>query len=158
MPSFETFEMYARRIEEEMSPTARAQAYRPRQKRCASCGAEHDLSARECVECGNEFPPPQERLKACGDCSALNPISAKECHACGQAFGHDFSLTLDEALRTGAIVRGMDIEEIEVQEAEAMAPKVRSLMLRSGDHRLVKIVQTLPDESWARLKSILAAE
>lgn len=158
MPSFETFEMYARRIEEEMSPAARAQAYRPRQKRCASCGAEHDLNARECTECGYEFPAPQERLKTCGDCSALNPISAKECHACGQAFGHDFSLTLDEALRTGAIVRGMDIDEVEVQEAEAMAPKVRSLMLRSGDHRLVKIVQTLPDESWARLKSILAAE
>jgi len=158
MPSFETFEMYARRIEEEMSPSARAQASRPRQKRCASCGAEHDLSARECVECGYEFPVSQERLKACDDCASLNPISAKECHACGAGFGHDFSLTLDEALRTGAIVRGMDIDEVEVQEAEAMAPKVRSLMLRSGDHRLVKIVQTLPDESWARLKSILAAD
>jgi len=150
--------MYARRIEEEMSPAARAQAYRARQKRCASCGAEHDLSARECTECGYEFPAPREHLKACGNCSALNPVGAKECHACGQAFGHDFSLSLDEALRTGAIVRGMDIDEVEVQEAEAMAPKVRALVLRSGDHRLVKIVQTLPDESWARLRSILATD
>ena len=158
MPSFDTFEKFARRIEEEMSPAARAREYRPMKKRCASCGAEHDLQARDCRECGYEFPAPRERLKACGQCSALNPIAARECHSCGNRFGHDFSLTLDEALRTGAIVRGMDIDEVEVQEAEAMAPKVRSLVLRSGDHRLVKIVQTLPDESWARLKSILAVK
>jgi len=158
MPSFETFEIYARRIEEEMSPAARAQSDRPRKKRCPSCGAEHDLHETVCCGCGCEFPIAPERTKACADCSALNPVQARDCHSCGEKFGHDFKLSLDEALRTGAIVRGMDIEEVEVQEAETMAPRVRSLMLRSGDHRLVKIVQTLPDESWARLKTILEAE
>jgi hypothetical protein len=34
-------------------------------------------------------------------------------------------LTLDEALRAGAIIRGMDIEEEEVQLAEKMAVPVR---------------------------------
>ena len=85
-------------------------------------------------------------------------MAARECHACGESFGHDFSLTLDEALRTGAIVRGMDIDEAEVQEAERIAPNVRASVLRSGDHRLVQIVRVLPDESWARLRAILAAD
>ena len=46
---------------------------------------------------------------------------------------HDFILTLDEALRTGAIVRGMDLDESEVQEGERIAEIVRGRVLRSGD-------------------------
>ena len=48
----------------------------------------------------------------------------------------------------------MDIDEEEVREAEHIAPLVRNRILGSGDHRLIKIIQTLPDESWARLKNI----
>ena len=108
--------------------------------------------------CSYEFPIPPERVKNCGDCGAINPLAAKDCHACGKSFGHDFQLTLDEALRTGAIVRGMDIDEAEVQEGERIAPKVRAAVLLSGDQRLVRIVQTLPDESWARLRTIFTTE
>ena len=85
-------------------------------------------------------------------------MSAKNCNHCGQAFSAaEFSLTLREALRQGAIVRGMDLEEAEVQDAEAIAATVRSRILSTGDEKLVKIVQTLPEESWMRLKSILDA-
>ena len=66
-----------------------------------------------------------------------------------------FKLSLDEALRAGAIVRGMDIEEDDVRVGETIAPLVRAKVLRSGDHRLVHILKTLPDESWGRLQSIL---
>ena len=100
----------------------------------------------------------RERVKNCDDCGAINPLAAKECHACGKSFELAFHLTLDEALRTGAIVRGMDIDEAEVQEAERIAPSVRSAVLRSGDQRLVQIVRVLPDESWARLRTILTAD
>jgi hypothetical protein len=51
----------------------------------------------------------------------------------------------------------MDIDESEVLAAEEIAPAVRNLILRSGDSKLVKILQTLPDESWARLRKILVA-
>lgn len=156
MPSFETFETYARRVEEEMSLPTRADTP-PRQKRCPACRHECSLGASECPECGYEFPARTERVKTCTECGALNPIAASTCHACGTSFEHSFALTLDEALRTGAIVRGMDIDESEVQAAEQMAPTVRKLVLQSGDQRLVRILQTLPDESWARLKNILAA-
>jgi superfamily II DNA or RNA helicase len=158
MPSFETFETYARRVEEEMPASQRANNQPPRLKRCASCAHECALNARECPACGYEFPVGPERVKNCDDCGAINPLAAKNCHACGKQFGHDFQLTLDEALRTGAIVRGMDIDEAEVREAERIAPNVRSAVLRSGDQRLVQIVKSLPDESWARLRTIFTAE
>lgn len=157
MPSFETFEVYARRIEDEMSPSARAKDDSPRAKKCPECGHDCELGTHTCPECGHEFPVNAPRFKQCGDCGALNPVTASKCHACGATFTQSFTITLDEALRAGAIVRGMDIAENEVIEAEAMAPTVRQLVLNSGDQRLVKILQTLPDESWARLKNILAA-
>ena len=157
MPSFQTFEAYARRIEEEMSPAARKGEGKPRHKRCADCGHECDLGETTCPVCEYEFPKAPERVKACDDCGAINPLGAESCHQCGNKFSQSFSLTLDEALRTGAIVRGIDLDEEEVQESEQIAEVVRGRILRSGDQRLVKIIQTLPDESWARLRTILAA-
>lgn len=158
MPSFETFEVYARRVEEEMSSAVRSAKDEPRTKRCGVCGHECALGDKECPSCGHEFPVAPKRTKPCGKCGALNPVTANSCHACGESFSQTFTLTLDEALRAGAIVRGMDLEESEVREAEQMAPNVRNSILRSGDNRLVRILNTLPDESWARLKSILVAE
>ncbi|MBN8437998.1 MAG: DEAD/DEAH box helicase family protein [Accumulibacter sp.] len=158
MPSFDTFEAFARRVENEMPATAHSQSSDPKTKRCPVCGSECALAERFCPGCGHEFPAGPQRLKSCDDCGALNPITAVACHACGATFTQNFMLTLDEALRAGAIVRGMDIDETEVLAAEEIAPAVRKLILRSGDGKLVKILQTLPDESLARLRSILVAQ
>ena len=155
MPSFETFEVYARRVEEEMSASARAHSEDTHTKKCAACGEECHLGDKICPSCGYEFPRAPERTKNCTKCGAINPAAATKCHACGSSFQQGFKLTLDEALRTGAIIRGMDINEEEVRSAEDMAPKVRNMILQSGDQRLVKILKVLPDESWARLKTIL---
>lgn len=157
MPLFDTFEMFARRVEDEMSPSARAPAPAPRSKRCPSCGEECALGASECSACGHEFPRGPQRFKSCTSCGSLNPIAAERCDACGAPFGEGFTLTLDEALRTGAIVRGIDIDEDDVRTAERMADAVRSRILGSGDEKLVRILRTLPDESWARLKDILGS-
>lgn len=154
MPSFETFERYARRVEEEMPPSQRVNC-EPQSKRCPICGQECALGDRECSSCGHEFPAPPARFKPCPQCGALNPQSAAACATCGAAFATGFTLTLDEALRTGAIVRGMDLEESEVREAEQIAPIIRSRVLQSGDEKLVRILKVLPDESWARLRDIL---
>lgn len=154
MPSFETFENFARRVEDEMSPKARHASEQERFKRCSECGQKCSISTTDCPVCDTTFPIAAERLKTCGQCGDLNPIAAKECHGCGESFSHDIKITLEEALRNGAIARGMDIEEHEVREAEDLAPLVRNRILGSGDHRLIKIIQTLPDESWARLRNI----
>ena len=157
MPSFDIFEDYARKIEDEMPPsTLKESSSKPKLKRCPKCHAESALSATGCSECGHEFGKTKERFKSCPDCSSLNPLSATSCHACGSKFSPAFVLTLDEALRNGAIVRGMDIDEKTVQESEEIAPKVRNLILKSGDDKLLKVIKTLPDESMARLRDILS--
>ncbi len=158
MPSLDTLERYARRIEDEMSPSARAIDDKPRSKRCPACRHECGLGDKTCPHCGQEFPVSAARCRSCPDCGALNPVTACSCHACGASLLQTFTLTLDEALRTGAIVRGLDIAENEVRSSERMAPEVRSRVLRSGDEKLVRILRVLPDESWARLRDILATD
>jgi len=154
MPSFDTFEHYARRIEDEMSPQVRHESIGEKFKRCGECGHKCSLNTQDCPICDSEFPSPPEKIKTCGECKGLNPKAAQSCHECGASFNHDITITLEEALRDGAIVRGMDIDEREVREAEDLAPLVRKRILSSGDHRLIRIIQTLPDESWARLRNI----
>ena len=114
------------------------------------------MSAPECANCGYRFPAAgQVRFKSCPTCAALNANSAASCQSCGASFRASFVLTLDEALRTVAIIRGMDIQEDEVKLGEEMAMPVREKILRSGDEQLVRILRILPEESFARLKGIL---
>jgi len=87
-----------------------------------------------------------------------NLLGAKTCTSCGKPFTTDFNLKLDEALRTGAIIRGMDITESEVLEAEKMATHVRKAILQSGDARLIKLLQVMPEEILGHLKQILDAK
>jgi len=49
----------------------------------------------------------------------------------------------------------MDIEEDEAREGETIAGDVREKILRSGDEKLLRILRTLPEQSWARLRNIL---
>jgi superfamily II DNA or RNA helicase len=155
MPSFDTFDTYARRVEDEMSTSARVVEARPRTKRCPSCANECDLGATTCPECAHAFPARATRFKPCPACGALNSPAVAACIQCGGSFAPEFTLTLDDALRAGAIIRGMDVEEDEVRQAEQIAPTVRERVLVSGDRALIRVLRTLPDESWARLQNIL---
>ena len=65
-------------------------------------------------------------------------------------------LSLDEALRTGAIVRGMELDEAEVVAGEAVAGRMRNRVLKSGDSTLIRVYRMLPDESLARFLDIAA--
>ena len=156
MPAFKTFEKYAKRVEDEMSPAQRVDPGPPKEKICPQCGESHPLSATEC-ECGFQFPkrPESPDVKKCTGCGALNLRSADSCHACGQSFSAEFTLTLEEALRVGAIVRGMELDEDEVQGAEDIAPELKTLLLKSGDQHLIRFLKTMPEESYSRLGKIL---
>jgi len=156
MPAFAMFEEYARRVEDEMSPAAKATAGPTKTKRCPTCGSKCELRTQSCRSCGHEFPVATPKYKPCGGCGALNSMGARSCQAFGKSFAAEFVLTLDEALRNGAIVRGMDLDEGEVQVGEQIAPEVRARALRTGDETLVRLLRTLPDESWARLRDILS--
>ena len=157
MPHLDTLENYARRVEAEMSPAYRLDPGRPRSKCCPVCEKDCPLGAKVCDFCGHEFPERTPRLKSCDECGSLNPVSATSCQNCGKSFSIEFDLTLDEALRAGAIVRGMDLDETEVLEGEKIAPETRRKILAAGDETLVKIIKVLPEESWARLRAILEA-
>lgn len=156
MPSFDILETFARRVEDEMSAAARSDTGPAKTKKCPACTTEASLGAKFCEVCGFEFPTAPPRFKPCATSGGLNPLSAPTCQHCGDKFGTDFTLSLDEALRTGAIVRGMDIEEGDVQEGEAMAGTVRKMVMASGDAKLVKVIRQLPEESWARLKKLMS--
>lgn len=155
MPSFDIMETFARRIEEEMSPGARKDAGPPKTKKCPICATEAPIGAVICDGCEFEFPKAPARFKPCTHCNGLNKLSARTCQHCGEKFGADFVLTLDEALRTGAIVRGMDVDETDVQQGEQMAENVRRQIMDSGDEKLVKVIRQLPEESWAKLRKIM---
>ena len=101
------------------------------------------------------IPPRTAGFKTCSDCESLNPIGAEECQVCGHSFRHDFEISLNEALRIGAIIRGMDLDEEEVREGEKIRVEIRSAILSSGDDAMIKVVQQLPEESWGRLRKIL---
>jgi len=155
MPSFETFEVYARRVEEEMSAGARKEDAPAKMKRCPMCASEVPLGVQFCESCGFEFPKAGKKFKICEQCQSQNLMSAKICQACGAKFGAEYVITLDEALRTGAIIRGMDLDEQEVQQGEEVAPIVRSAILDSGDATLIRMMRSLPEESFGRLQNIL---
>ncbi|KQW85565.1 RNA helicase [Devosia sp. Root413D1] len=158
MPSFNTLEEYARRVEDEMSPKALKDEGPARTKKCPICETEAPLAATTCEACGHEFPKRPQQFKPCPDCGGLNQLSAKQCQHCGHSFATEFTLTLDEALRLGAISRGMDIDEDDVQEGEAMAGTVRRQILASGDAKMLKIMRQLPEETWGKVKKIFTGE
>ena len=139
-----------------MSPGALVERETPKTKRCPICSTENGLGAASCEECGHEFPQRPQASKICGSCNAPNPAAAEKCHVCGEAFNQSFSLSLEEALRTGAIARGMDIDEDEVQASEAIAEEIRGKMLKSGDEKIIQMVKVLPDETFARLRQIVS--
>ena len=151
MPTHRVFEEYARRVEAEMSPAKQRPSDTPDTKVCPDCGAECPKDATSCHVCDSEFPVRPSRMKTCGECGALNPLSAKDCQSCGEGFGHDFEISLNDALRVGAIIRGMDLDEEEVQEGEAIRDVFRKGVLSSGDDQLIKILKLLPEESYGRL-------
>ncbi|MHA6326482.1 DEAD/DEAH box helicase [Roseivivax sp. CAU 1753] len=151
MPTHRVFEEYARRVEAEMSPAKQRPSDTPDTKVCPDCGAECPKDATSCHVCDSEFPVRPSRMKTCGECGALNPLSAEDCQSCGEGFGHDFEISLNDALRVGAIIRGMDLDEEEVQEGEAIRDVFRKGVLSSGDDQLIKILKLLPEESYGRL-------
>jgi superfamily II DNA or RNA helicase len=157
MPNFKTFEDYARRVEAEMPPATSRDAESVLQTKCCPlCRAENGLSSTTCHGCGHHFPAVgRNHVKSCTECAALNTSAASSCHSCGASFQSSFVVKLDEALRSGAIVRGMDLAEHEVRLAEEFAPAFRERVLASGDAQLVRILKILPEESFARLKGIL---
>jgi superfamily II DNA or RNA helicase len=157
MPSFETFDCFARSVEKEMGQHKKTVQQAVKTKKCPSCHAECALGDKNCSECGYEFPaPPSKAEKPCHSCGEPNLRNAKVCRHCGEKLTSDFVLSLDQALRDGAIVSGMDISEQDVREGERLAPEFRKEILASGDLKLIQMINRLPDASLARAAKVIS--
>lgn len=154
MPTLSVFDTYAQRVEEEIGHHPKKEAD-TKTKKCPICAHENALGAVQCTGCSHTFPKAPPRLKVCPGCGGETPMGSKSCPHCGHDFQTNFKLKLDEALRTGAIIRGMEISEEEVVAGEAMAPQVRQAILKSGDESLIRILKMMPEEVLGHLKAIL---
>jgi len=158
MPTLAILEEFARRVEREMASAGVKPETTETSKICGVCGSENDRSAKACESCGAEFSERKQRFKSCPECDGLNPHSARDCEHCGVSFKVEYEITLNEALRMGAIVRGMDLDEDEVQDAEQNKKQILRDILASGDDAIIRIVKQLPEESYGRLRKILNPE
>ena len=156
MPALEILEEYARRVEREMSPQARREE-EVTFKVCPVCESQNERSAADCSECGHEFPKRKANYKSCPECEGVNPKSRAVCQHCGYKFNTDFEVSLRDALRIGAIVRGMDIDEADVQESEEMAGDFREFVLKSGDENLLRLMRDLPPEALTKITQFAEA-
>lgn len=151
MPSLPQFEKYALRVESEMPAKFRSSIKRPTHKVCPTCETECSLGAQKCDECGHEFFEISNQLKSCHHCGHLNDLNNDECDECGSKLKQEFIVELKNALRDGAIIRGMDLKEEEVKFGEEMGDSLIKDILSSGDDVLIKLLNKLPKESFARL-------
>lgn len=154
MPTLRIFEEYARRVEREMGEAGNKVTEKST-KICGVCGQENERGSTSCTSCGEVFPKRKERFKTCESCEGLSPIGAESCQHCGASFKAEYEITLNEALRMGAIVRGMDLDEDEVQDAEKNKTQILRDILSSGDDAIIRLVKQLPEESYGRLRKIL---
>ncbi len=157
MPSILTFQEYATRIEDEMHAVG-IKLQPPDFKVCPECENQCARNAKECESCGFKFPVRPPAFKECSKCKMQNTMNAKICQHCGNPFrvSHNFEISLKDALRIGAIIRGMDLSENEVRRGEAIGKSIRNKLLNSGDDILIQIAHTMPEETYGRIEKIFA--
>ena len=151
MPKIPQFEKFALNIEKEMPPKKINDIQRPQKKVCPICDTDCSINAQQCDECGHEFFDINDQMQPCFNCGHLNPLNNEDCDNCGSQLLPSYKIELNEALRDGAIVRGMEIDENEVQHGENISDTLQKDILSSGDEVLIKILNKMPKESLGRL-------
>lgn len=152
MPTHKIFEVFAKRVENEMSPSKRKDnVIEAKHKICPVCEEINHLNAEICKECEYQFPKPKQFKIKCDKCGTLNNTKDEHCINCGCSMKQIYKITLNEALRDGAIIRGMDIDEVSVKKGEEIAPIIKEKVLRSGHEKLIQIIKQLPDEQMNEL-------
>ena len=95
-------------------------------KKCPVCETENALNSQFCSECLFEFATSEAgTFESCTSCGGLNPKGFINCQHCGHKNSPSYEITLKDALREGAIVRGIELTEDEVLGGEALAKTMR---------------------------------
>ena len=156
MPSILTFEDYAFRVEEEMRAFG-VQEEIDKLKVCPKCENRCPKKAKACEYCDYEFPVRPLVFKECPECKIKNVSSTTICQNCGYEFtlNYKFEIALRDALREGAIIRGMYVDEDTVQIGEKMKNEFRERVKDSGNPALLDIITSLPPEAYGKLVEIV---
>lgn len=158
MPSILTFEDCAIRVEKEMRD-AGVQKEIQNYKICPKCENKCNKKATKCESCDYEFQIRPPVFKECPKCKIKNLSTAKICQNCGCEFtlNNKFEITLKDALRDGAIIRGMYVDEDTVQIGEEKADDFRRRVKASGDSAMIDFITCFPPESYGQLVEIINA-
>ena len=141
MPSFETFEEYARRVEDEMPVNdGKDDAISLSDKSVARSAKPKTNSRQRSVRVAaiSFRGAGQPAFKSCPACSALNVNSAVSCKAVAR---RSRSASCSRSMKPCALAQsfeGSTSRKDEVQLGEEMAAPVRERILRSGDEQLVR--------------------
>lgn len=155
MPAHKTFEDYAREVESEMRPGLRRAPPRVSIRICPDCGTESPRGLQTCPVCDKEFSPVKHAFKTCDICGGLNPVTAQDCQVCQHPFQSAIQVTLNDARRSGAIIRGVVHDEEDVRIGEQRGPQIQSDILASRHPELIKMAKGMPAEAWGLLLKIL---
>ena len=163
MPETQDFVQYAQGIEREMDEVLPPEK---KQKSCPACGheGERPKHGKPCTNCGYE-PDKQEidplEFWTCGDhsedgCGALNPAKAKKCHACGKPKTSVYGMTLEEAegWRDGVVVRGDEVNELDVIRGEEISSELYKGAIASGNDRMIGVIGKIPLEIFGALDNL----
>lgn len=149
MPPLTVFETYAKRIEKEMG-TSKTFGKKLLEKFCPKCNQKNKITNSNCLSCDYKFPiSNHNNFKSCQVCSTLNPIQSKICQNCGNNFSITFDVSLKEALRDGAIIRGNELSEDDVRIGEIYGKEFKSTF--SKNPIVSRILSQLPDEGLAEI-------
>ncbi|MGC6496315.1 MAG: DEAD/DEAH box helicase [Candidatus Puniceispirillaceae bacterium] len=154
MPTLRIFEEYAKRVEDELVLYGNKPIEKSSTKVCPTCFHQNPRGNANCENCDEEFPQSAPRMRTCHDCGGLNPLNLEQCQVCGVNFDEEYIMTLNEAMRVGAIIRGMELTEEQVTESEILYPDIKEIILQSGDEVLISMLKEFPKESISRIVEI----
>ncbi len=155
MPKIPQFEKFALSIEREMPPKKISKTNRPTKKICPICDTECHLHAQKCNECEHEFFEQSDQMQPCFNCGHLNPLENEDCDNCGSKMKQAFEVELTRAIRDGAIIRSMTLDEEEVKFGEDISGSLKNDILSSGDEVLIQLLNKMPKESLGRLAKLV---
>ena len=105
---------------------------KPTYKVCPICENKCKINDTECSSCGHEFNQEQTQEVLCLSYGSFNEADADYCNSCDAKLSHDFKIELNQALRDGAIIRGMELDEDEVK-VEKNGPFFKNDILADDD-------------------------
>jgi len=162
MPNDKVFDLYAKRVEKEMPPSAlESNSTKKNTKICPTCSAENPIKEDICLECGDKFPERKINYKTCDECNSLNPASASKCQSCGNLFENIYHISIEniqpeliDHYSDGDISCGVELTEAETLEAKRLHKETYDKLIASGHPFAIKMAKNTPPELYGVLSEI----